>query len=171
MPSPFHPAYGQPAGGLVRPRSDEGDARRGERAAAAPRLRRGGRSADPAEDLLGAEQGAAGEDPTLTFHEVGHRRLLEHALDRPRDVAPETLQAAARVLEAGVIGGLEAEHGEELTLDRVGDVGHADLRGVLRNTAPAACSPKALDEAGLVQGSELLFEEPKRDLLRHRDLA
>jgi hypothetical protein len=59
-----------------------------------------------------------------------------------------------------VVGGLQAEHREQLPLDRVRDLGYRDLGGVLRQAAAAACAAEALNEAGLVQGPELLFEEP-----------
>ena len=51
-----------------------------------------------------------------------------------------------------------------------GDVGDGDRRGVAREPAPPAGAAEALDEPRLRQRSELLFEEPHRDLLALGDL-
>ena len=70
-----------------------------------------------------------------------------------------------------MIGGFQAEHREDLAFDRVGDLGDGDLIGLPRQAASDAGAPEALDEPGLGQGSELLFEETDGDLLPLRDRA
>src|SRR5439155_15832289 len=103
--------------------------------------------------------------------EVGHRGLLEHPLDGDRHVTPEALEPAPRILKTGVIRGLEAEHREQLPLDRVGDVGHADLRRGAGQATAATGASETLHQPGLMKCPELLLEETEWDALGCRDLS
>src|SRR4029077_14962173 len=80
-------------------------------------------------------------------------------------VPPELLEPALGVLEARVVARVEARHGVHRALDGVHDVGDPDRGGVPGEPAAATCAPEALDQPRLVQGAQLLFEEPKGDVL------
>src|SRR5437868_1719932 len=69
-----------------------------------------------------------------------------------------------------MVRGLQAEHGVDLALDRVGDRRDGDIRRVAGQATPTPRAAEALDEAGPRQRAELLLEEPKRNLLPLRDL-
>ena len=117
---------------------------------------------------LGREDRPLRELAVLRDH-VRERHPFEHLPDRDLDVAPQLLQAALRVGEARVVLGGQAAHRVQRPLERVDDVRHVDVLGGARQTASAAGAAEALHQSGLVQGAELLLEEPERHALGFGD--
>jgi hypothetical protein len=81
------------------------------------------------------------------------------------------LEAASRIREAGVVGRFQAEHRVDLSFDRVGDLRDRDLGGIPGDPAPSTRPAEALDQPGLRECSQLLLQEPQRDLLPLGDLT
>src|SRR6266542_4090889 len=108
----------------------------------------------------------------MTRDEIGERRALEDVTHGAFDAAPQLLKSAVMALRTDIlVVRLETEHRGDRPFENLDDLREADLGWIAGKLGAAAHTAMRHHDAVLGQRRQLMFEEPRGDVLTLGDLA